>query len=228
MSDMPPGRPLRPPPRQPTPGGQPSFPSSQSSGGWAAPPSSPPRRVPPPVPARPGAPPADSSSSGMNASSRRPGLLPSGAGGSSGFSSYLGSTSAFASKAKSAFFSAGSYVATTASTVAAVASAQTSGERRTAWEDWARDWRDGKRASISGKETIHVLPGWAAKKPGKDDPKGESETGLTTCSRRRQPLTSASRRLDTAPLLGIPRALREHRGRSWALPNVRHGAVLLC
>ncbi|TXT13479.1 hypothetical protein VHUM_00846 [Vanrija humicola] len=155
---MPPGRPPIRAPRH-----TPAVPPPQPSGShWAGPPS-PPRRVTRSA----GAPPPSSDTSGGASSSRRPGLLQSG----SGLSSYLGSTAGFASKAKSAFFSAGSYVATTASTVAAAASAQTSGERRAAWEDWARDWRDGKRSSIIGKETIHVLPGWAAKKPRGDDPK---------------------------------------------------------
>jgi hypothetical protein len=94
-------------------------------------------------------------------------------------SSSLGYLSAgFASKARAALSSAGSYVASTASSVAAAAAASSEGEprglegnvpgKKQTWEEWARDWRDGRRAAIKGTETLYVVPGWAVKRPRTD------------------------------------------------------------
>jgi len=93
----------------------------------------------------------------------------------SSFSTYL-STSTIASKARSALVTAGSYVASTAaqlptsgssssstSTSSNRSSADNIGKKQT-WEEWARDWTDGRKNVIKGYESIHVLPGWAVKK----------------------------------------------------------------
>lgn len=113
---------------------------------------------------------ASSSSSSLQGSKRARALAAvSSVKGSSGFQSAAGSAAGFGSKALSAISTAGSFVTGAASQAAtSVAAASAGTEKPQTWGEWARDWRDGRKASVKGQEVLNLLPGWAVKRPCKD------------------------------------------------------------